>query len=94
MSYTTSTTRLQILTSTVAPNTEADENSKTTVISQENTDVNITPRRHEHSKPYVVAILIQLTALAFVTSITTGIMNVSIPRIAIDLAIQPQLYYW
>ena len=39
-------------------------------------------------------VIVQLTAVTFLTSISTGLITVSIPRIAGDLAIQPQLYYW
>ena len=41
-----------------------------------------------------IVVILQLTAITFLTSMSTGLMTVSIPRIAADLAIQPQLYYW
>ena len=48
----------------------------------------------EVRKSQAVIVIIQLTALTFMTSITTGLINVAIPRMAADLAIQPQLTYW
>ena len=41
-----------------------------------------------------IGIILQLTAITFLTSISSGLMTISIPRIASDLDIQPQLYYW
>lgn len=41
-----------------------------------------------------IIVIIQLTAVTFFTSITTGLITVSIPTVAADLSIQPQLYYW
>lgn len=41
-----------------------------------------------------IIVILQLTAVAFLTSISTGLMTVSVPWIASDLDIQPQLYYW
>lgn len=48
----------------------------------------------ELPKSRAVIVIVQLTAITFVTSITTGLINVAIPRMAADLAIAPQLYYW
>ena len=41
-----------------------------------------------------IIVILQLTAITALTSISSGLMTVSIPRIASDLDIQPQLYYW
>ena len=41
-----------------------------------------------------IIVILQLTLVTFLTSISTGLMTVSVPRIASDLDIQPQLYYW
>ena len=41
-----------------------------------------------------IIVILQLTAITALTSISSGLMTVSIPRIASDLHIQPQLYYW
>ena len=46
------------------------------------------------TKGRAAIIIIQLTAVTFLTSISTGLTTVSIPRIAADLDIRPQLYYW
>lgn len=50
--------------------------------------------RSEVRQSQAIVVILQLTAITFLTSMTTGLMTVSIPRIAADLAIQPQLYYW
>lgn len=39
-------------------------------------------------------VIMQLTSVTFLTSMSTGLMTVSVPRIASDLNIKPQLYYW
>ena len=39
-------------------------------------------------------IILQLTAITLLTSTINGLLTVSIPRIASDLGIQPQLYFW
>ena len=41
-----------------------------------------------------IIVILQLTAITFLTSLSSGLMTVSIPRIASDLGILPQLYYW
>lgn len=45
-------------------------------------------------KSRAVIVILQLTAVTFLTSVSSGLITVSIPRIAEDLAIQTQLYYW
>jgi hypothetical protein len=39
-------------------------------------------------------VIIQLTATALLTSISSGLINICIPRMAIDLDIAPQFYFW
>ena len=39
-------------------------------------------------------IIIQLSATALLASISSGLINVCIPRMAIDLEIAPPLYFW
>ena len=39
-------------------------------------------------------IILQLTAITLLTSTINGLLTVSIPRIASDLGIQSQLYFW
>jgi hypothetical protein len=39
-------------------------------------------------------VIIQLTATGLLASICSGMINVCIPRMAIDLEIAPQLYFW
>ena len=39
-------------------------------------------------------VILQLTAITLLTSTINGLLTVSIPRIASDLGIQPQLYFW
>ena len=41
-----------------------------------------------------ILVILQLSAITCLTSMSSGLMTVSIPRIAADLAIQPQLYFW
>jgi len=48
----------------------------------------------EVRRNHAIVVILQLTAVTFLTSITTGLITVSIPHIAVELAIQPQLYYW
>ena len=48
----------------------------------------------EVRKGQAIIVILQLTAITFLTSISTGLMTVSVPRIASDLDIRPQLYYW
>ena len=39
-------------------------------------------------------VIIQLTATTLLTSISSGLINICIPRMAIDLDIAPQFYFW
>lgn len=48
----------------------------------------------EVRQSHAIIVILQLTAITVLTSITTGLMTVSVPRIASDLNIQPKLYYW
>ena len=41
-----------------------------------------------------IIVILQLTFVTFLTSVSTGLMTVSVPRMASDLNIQPQLYFW
>lgn len=50
--------------------------------------------QREIRRSQAIVIILQLTAITFLTSTSNGLMTVSIPRIASDLGIQPQLYYW
>lgn len=39
-------------------------------------------------------VVAQLTAVTFLTSVSTGLITVSIPKMASDLNLATQLYYW
>ena len=41
-----------------------------------------------------ILVILQLSAIKCLTSMSSGLMTVSMPRIAADLAIQPHLYFW
>jgi MFS family permease len=44
------------------------------------------------SRAYLV--IAQLTLVTFMTSMSSGLLTTSIPKMALDLAIPPQTYYW
>ena len=52
------------------------------------------PTRPEVRRSRATIIILQLTAITLLTSTINGLLTVSIPRIASDLGIQPQLYFW
>ena len=52
------------------------------------------PTLPEVRKSRATIIILQLTAITLLTSTINGLLTVSIPRIASDLGIQPQLYFW
>jgi hypothetical protein len=51
-----------------------------------------TQREVQSSRANIV--IIQLTATALLTSFSSGLINICIPRMAIDLDIAPQFYFW
>lgn len=53
-----------------------------------------TTTQPEVQQSQAIIVILQLTAVTFLTSVSTGLMTVSIPRIAADLVSRPQLYYW
>jgi hypothetical protein len=55
-----------------------------------------TPRTRQREVPNHQAniIIVQLTATTLLASISSGLMTVCIPRMAIDLEIAPPLYFW
>ena len=52
------------------------------------------PTLPEVPRSRATIIILQLTAITLLTSTINGLLTVSIPRIASDLGIQPQLYFW
>lgn len=56
-------------------------------VSRDISNTNITPFRAN-------IVILQLSTVTFLTSVSTGLITVCIPRIAADLHIQPELYYW
>ena len=52
------------------------------------------PTLPEVRRSRATIIILQLTAITLLTSTSNGLLTVSIPRIASDLGIQPQLYFW
>jgi hypothetical protein len=51
-----------------------------------------TQREVQSSRANIV--IIQLTATTLLTSFSSGLINICIPRMAIDLDIAPQFYFW
>jgi hypothetical protein len=56
------------------------------------TGTGTTQREMKNSRANIV--IIQLTATALLASISSGLINICIPRMAIDLKIAPELYFW
>ena len=52
------------------------------------------PTLPEVRRSRATIVILQLTAITLLTSTVNGLLTVSIPRIASDLGIQPQLYFW
>ena len=52
------------------------------------------PTLPEVRRSRATIIILQLTAITLLTSTSNGLLTVSIPRIASDLGIPPQLYFW
>lgn len=52
------------------------------------------PKVRQSQAILVILVILQLTAITCPTSIKSGLTTVSIPRIAADLAIQQQFYFW
>lgn len=83
-------TELRILQSTSA----VESNSAINAINDPELILPTTAIKPEMRQSQVIIVIMQLTAITFLTSITTGLITVSIPHIAAELSIQPQLYYW
>ena len=62
--------------------------------SADNTIQTTQPTLPEVRRSRATIIILQLTAITLLTSTVNGLLTVSIPRIASDLGIQPQLYFW